>query len=413
MNRIILIGNGFDLAHNLPTKYEHFIKWYWEQWEPVLRKSDKDEENDPICSFGIVSDDKSIKDFIERFSMLRAQKGLDFIKTLRTISTFSIKECRFLYEIDKSIETKNWVDIEDVYYRLLKMSAESPKKFNFNAESLNKHLCFLQTKLIEYLNKISIDDKIKNNHIHRIIYGPIKYNDISVSETDKLILHYKKWMTCPDSEWIMRLGLYGIKSDLMVNINEYRKHNIVPDDWATNYVSIQACPELFLYPDNIMFLNFNYTDTAKLYLPTPKPGFEINHIHGELSKPESVIFGYGDELDENYKKISNLNDNEYLKNFKSIKYLESDRYRKALEFMDAAPYQVFIMGHSCGNSDRTFLNTLFEHKNCVSIKPYYYKDGNKDNYLDIVQNISRNFTDMKLMRDRVVNKTFCEPFSET
>lgn len=28
---------------------------------------------------------------------------------------------------------------------------------------------------------------------------------------------------------------------------------------------------------------------------------------------------------------------------------------------------------------------------------------------DLVQNISRNFTDMKLMRDRVVNKTYCEP----
>ena len=166
-----------------------------------------------------------------------------------------------------------------------------------------------------------------------------------------------------------------------------------------------------MLPDNIMFLNFNYTNTAKLYLPIPKPGFEINHIHGELSNPESVIFGYGDELDENYQELSNLNDNEYLKNFKSIKYLESDRYRKALQFMDAAPYQVFIMGHSCGNSDRTLLNTLFEHKNCISIKPYYYKNGDKDNYLEIVQNISRNFTDMKLMRDRVVNKTYCEPFS--
>ena len=25
MNRIILIGNGFDLAHGLPTRYEDFI----------------------------------------------------------------------------------------------------------------------------------------------------------------------------------------------------------------------------------------------------------------------------------------------------------------------------------------------------------------------------------------------------
>jgi hypothetical protein len=35
MNRIILIGNGFDLAHCLPTSYKDFIDNYWE------RKSDE------------------------------------------------------------------------------------------------------------------------------------------------------------------------------------------------------------------------------------------------------------------------------------------------------------------------------------------------------------------------------------
>ena len=125
-----------------------------------------------------------------------------------------------------------------------------------------------------------------------------------------------------------------------------------------------------------------------------------------------MIFGYGDELDENYKTILNKNDNEYLRNIKSIKYLEAPNYRQLLEFIESDVYQIYIMGHSCGNSDRTLLNTLFEHKNCVSIKPFYHKksDGT-DNYIELVQNISRNFTDMKLMRDRVVNKTFCEPLS--
>ena len=132
-----------------------------------------------------------------------------------------------------------------------------------------------------------------------------------------------------------------------------------------------------------------------------------------MAKPESVIFGYGDEMDEKYKELVNKNDNLYLGNIKSIKYLETDNYRKMLEFIESAPYQVCIMGHSCGNSDRTLLNTLFEHRNCVSIKPYYYKkkDGT-DNYLDLVQNISRNFNDMKLMRDRVVNKKYCKPLTE-
>ncbi len=126
-----------------------------------------------------------------------------------------------------------------------------------------------------------------------------------------------------------------------------------------------------------------------------------------------MIFGYGDELDENYKKILNEDDNEFLRNIKSIKYLESNNYRRMLEFIETEPYQIYIMGHSCGNSDRTLLNTLFEHKNCVSIKPYFYqKEDGSDNYLEIVQNICRNFTDMKLMRDRVVNKTYCEPLPQ-
>lgn len=167
-------------------------------------------------------------------------------------------------------------------------------------------------------------------------------------------------------------------------------------------------PEHFLLPNRIMLLNFNYTNTADLYL-RKNERFVINHIHGNLNEPDSVIFGYGDELDENYKKMLEKNDNEYLRNIKSVKYLESVNYRNLLEFMESSPYQIFIMGHSCGNSDRTLLNTLFEHRNCVSIKPFYHKwDDGTDNYMELVQNISRNFTDMKLMRDRVVNKTFCE-----
>ena len=63
-----------------------------------------------------------------------------------------------------------------------------------------------------------------------------------------------------------------------------------------------------------------------------------------------------------------------------------------------------------GTSDRTLLNTIFEHPLYVSMKPYYYiNDKGKDNYQELVQNIYRNFTDMKLMRDRVVKKVFSEP----
>ncbi len=160
-----------------------------------------------------------------------------------------------------------------------------------------------------------------------------------------------------------------------------------------------------------MLLNFNYSVIADQYGNIKVA--TLNHIHGGLNNPNSIIFGYGDELDDDYKEFLKQTDKECLKNIKSIKYLEPNMYRNLLLFIESEPYQIYIMGHSCGNSDRTLLNTLFEHKNCGSIKPYYYqKEDGSDNYLDIVQNICRNFTDMKLMRDRVVNKTFCEPLPQ-
>lgn len=170
-------------------------------------------------------------------------------------------------------------------------------------------------------------------------------------------------------------------------------------------------PKKKCYPSNTMLLNFNYTNTPQRYMEF-HPNVTINYIHGHLDDPKSVIFGYGDELDKEFPRLKEEYDNECLRHAKSINYLESDNYRKMLEFIESEPFQVVIMGHSCGTSDRTLLNTIFEHPNCFSIKPYYYiNDKGKDNYQELVQNISRNFTDMKLMRDRVVNKEYCEPLS--
>ena len=113
------------------------------------------------------------------------------------------------------------------------------------------------------------------------------------------------------------------------------------------------------------------------------------------------------------KDILDKNDNELLKYAKSVKYLEANHYKDMLRFIEAEPFQVFIMGHSCGISDRTLLNTILEHRNCVSIKPFYHqKPDGTDTYLEIVQNIYRNFKDMPLYRDRVVSKPNCIPLPQ-
>lgn len=237
------------------------------------------------------------------------------------------------------------------------------------------------------MKKKLINEYIIDNNIKEKIFEPINPREISIEAKEKFEF-FKNNRLAHDSHY---------KSLL----NKYNTYKLLKD------IDQRNSKELYL-PDSILLLNFNYTKTADLYLPN-KDIFKVNHIHGKLSNPESIIFGYGDELDDNYKKLLKDNNNEYLQNIKSINYLNYTNYREMLSYIESAPYQIYIMGHSCGLSDKTLLNTLFEHENCVSIKPFYYINAEgRDNYTDIIQNISRNFTDMKLMRDRVVNKTFCE-----
>ena len=49
MNRLVLIGNGFDLAHGLKTKYEDFMYWYWRGIVAYLVLQSKDVYEDTLC----------------------------------------------------------------------------------------------------------------------------------------------------------------------------------------------------------------------------------------------------------------------------------------------------------------------------------------------------------------------------
>ena len=402
MNRIVLIGNGFDLAHNLKTRYEDFINWYWDYRVNGFVNEAKSISKDLLCS---------IEDLIKQPWHVNAYYGYnlnngtgkDVIKELiRDKDRFKFTFSPFFENICKSIETKGWVDIENEYYHLLTEYALT-NRFNEDVKGLNVQLRYLKDLLVKYLDFIDKQEVSINESIKSKIYTPITLDDISVAGKSILKENVDSWIEQNDivvKDKIRRSGLN--EEDFNEAITYFR------ENYKAGKVLFTDVPRQYLLPDAVMLLNFNYTHTVQLYYNADL-GF-INYIHGKIDDPQSVIFGYGDELDDDYKRLQKLNDNECLCNVKTIKYQECDNYRKLLAFAESAPYQVVIMGHSCGNSDRTLLNTLFEHKNCISIKPYYYikKDGT-DNYLELVQNISRNFTDMKLMRDRVVNKTYCEP----
>lgn len=411
MNRIIIIGNGFDLAHGLPTSYKNFINWYMDEWVQKLRSCHQRRESDELCEYrSMIGDWYNI--LFENYNIITKQPdGKSLISLIKRNANFQYNQSRFLEAITKCIEKNNWVDIEKEYYNLLSKDFESSD--NENIEQLNRELECLKNNLIVYLNEVEkklINEYIIDNNIKEKILEPINPRDISVNAKKNIWPNFVK-RRHSNIEYLYDLFKNysnDINNSISKIINFEKEYEYQIMDMGINSVNDDNLPKELLYPDSILLLNFNYTKTADLYLPK-EDIFKVNHIHGKLSNPQSIIFGYGDELDDNYKKLLKDNNNEYLKNIKSINYLNYTNYREMLSYIESAPYQIYIMGHSCGLSDKTLLNTLFEHDNCVSIKPFYYinKDG-RDNYTDIVQNISRNFTNMKLMRDRVVNKTFCE-----
>ena len=375
MNRLVIIGNGFDMAHGLKTSYMDFINWYWEQRLYALLTEQTPISKDILCKLEIKNTSECpnwfnffyLHSFRDLFTREWKFPPSDIISGIKNnTEDFSVTYSRFFETILQSIETRGWVDIENDYYQLLKETKKTD--CGYTVKELNEQLSFLQEKLVEYLQTIDTNQPI--NNLHDAIIDYFDPADFSTEGRKKAL------------------------EDIGLDIKNF-------EEAKYNYEERNK-----LSPRRIMLLSFNYTATAKMY---GNFNLDFNYIHGELEHPENIIFGYGDELDKDYQTILDMNDNELLKHVKSVKYLETRNYHNMLEFLMSAPFQVYIMGHSCGNSDRTLLNTVFEHENCVSIKPFYHKwaDGT-DNYLDIVQNISRNFTNMRLFRDRVVNKEQCK-----
>lgn len=407
MNRLVLIGNGFDLAHGLPTRYEDFINWYKAHRVESLGKEHSNVSKDPLCTIQL-KECQALS--IYASNLFWANQDLSHIEffdyIVQNTHEFNVTFTPFFERILKSIETKQWIDIEEEYYKLLREYALgneiNDENRQQNLRSLNKQLDFLKESLVQYIKEITSKQPELIASIEKAIYAPFDPEDISIDGENQLEEH-KKCMEDPRNEASIdeKIVKYGLQERSVRNRVQWYQE--------TQNKRAVLYPPIFLLPNDIMLLNFNYTPTTEIYAKR-NDSFADNHIHGDTSYPLSIIFGYGDEIDENFIRLKELNENECLKNIKSIRYQEAPNYRSVLKFIESEPFQVLIMGHSCGNSDRTLLNTIFEHKNCVSIKPYYYKkEDGTDNYIEIIQNISRNFTDMKLMRDRVVNKTQCEP----
>ena len=433
MNRIIVIGNGFDKAHGLATGYNDFIDNYWnkflnsiyggyQSWQErtygVIQAPHPYEDDFVLFEvFGNKSDRASIPKVpqpclnpygIVMGSLSRLNEKKEYDEDCNfTGSVRLVFKNKFFEHISSRCALTNWVDIENEYYEKLKelLEENDTLKRNEKVRKLNQEFKDIKKSLENYLTRIVNQADLKSiGSIREAFDTLIDFEEVAYSKRNLFI------QSIMDNMELM--GEYIAAGEKVKGKLSYRKisvHDKRVKEFIEEKLKIFPYKNEYCRPHRSLFLNFNYTSLAdRLYKPREK---EVINIHGQLNNEHNpMIFGYGDELDEDYKRIEKLQDNDFLENVKSVCYNETSNYRNLLGFIESEPYQVFVMGHSCGNSDRTLLNTLFEHRNCISVKVYYHqREDASDDYSQLVRNLSRNFNNKTIMRDLVVNKEKCQP----
>lgn len=362
INRLILIGNGFDLAHGMKTSYTDFITGYFRKcleeakinFVPSRETTNKKIFDDELLRITInpfrQADNPIVSDLdsFVKIKELFKSEGVSFNQNALNCQIRS----EFFSSLINNYLSKNWVDIENYYYnQMIKIiyptrSLKNPRvDVDFKQlTKLNKDFGLIKLELVNYLKTI---------HTSRTIDSLME----SIYEEPLKIPH----------------SMYPVAS-----------------------------------LGNVMFLNFNYTSTPELY---KKEKTDIIYIHGELddTKYNPIIFGYGDERDESYNKLEKANNPDVFTHIKSFDYFKTNNYARLLAFLES-PFDLYIMGHSCGLSDRTLLSTIFEHDNCRLIKIFYYE--NIERYRETTYEISRHFTSKAEMRRKVINFKDCSPMPQ-
>ncbi len=384
LNRLIIVGNGFDLAHGLKTKYSDYIENYWEKCKYIdnfIRLNSTPHPENLKCLNDLIK-------YLKESGYNNLEKFGSFYK-YETENILEIKN-DFFHWINHINDDVNWVDIEMEYYKYLK-------------KLLNKKLKISEGREIDLL----LNEEM---HYEQDQLKAVTKLNSEITDFSNDFEEYLKNNVMPLIQKVKNEYMEEIFSDTLGNgRQEFYKEFPTKD---INYIIPTSREETVGNKKfgKTLILNFNYTSTPALY--RHEHDCEIINIHGQIGDIDNPInIGFGDENDKFYTMIEGANQNEYLRFMKSFVYSNNNNYKNLFDFIDTSSFQTYIMGHSCGLSDRTLLNAIFEHNNCKSIKVFYHKwkesGVDHDNYLEIVKNVSRHFNKKTMMREKIVNKTFC------
>ena len=214
MNRLVLIGNGFDLAHGLKTSYADFINWYKAHRVEMLADEHSNVSKEPLCTIELPRQ-RALSTYVSNVFQvnqdLSHEDFFDYIVQNTTELNISISP---LFErIIKGMEAKTWGGIEQDYYELLKLTTLPHPGIaipqDLTLTNLNEQLQYLQELLVTYLREISEPETGIHRDIKSAIYASINSEDVAIEGKERWTEYVISEMDKDKKSWNTKLLITG------------------------------------------------------------------------------------------------------------------------------------------------------------------------------------------------------------
>lgn len=437
--KIVILGNGFDLRHYLPTKYNHLITILREIENYVFSDSEVSfsdlfngsfKEKDELFYNGILNyyDVQNIRFNSEELKSIQERlKTNNWFQYLKTVE-------------DSKIET--WIDFETEISRVLRIIQNYFKSFsenlfqekpNYNRFSDNEYHFYIEN--YEYYKFFS--NKLQHNVL-------INFNLFFLSDDNRFTFFNKNFMLYLNKE-IQYFkekdffdSIYNSLEEFVGIFNNYieyivnRFYNNFKEEKEENF--IKKSKYLFNNVDKVF--SFNYTSTYFNYYIENfgnDEGFFINE--GDLDKIDN-LHGYSirnwdgkldnlkivlgvDDIDDSLKSNKLFQFTKYFQKLhKNTSYLFLDEIISTIESgIKYMNYEFYFWGHSLDISDKDYIKDVFYVVNQTQsiIKIFYHSiSGKADQLKNLLGIIDKNTIEdlMKKKRLIFIKSTFENLFRE-
>lgn len=390
INTILIIGNGFDLAHGLPTTYEDFLEFLA---KIKLTKECRDcgqikksLDNWTTNSVTTPSPHPIIKKYILD-SLNTRVSGNDHYNRNTGKSEFK--------PIDANIEPNDW---DHIYAKNTNKSIQLLyDRIGYNIW-FDHFFCKYNSNKMSGLNWIDFEQEIKN------IIISLNEANLEIIDINTIL---KKFQLSEDYSNLILENPYDFPNTSRDVIDFLQKDldNLIKclEIYLEDCVKKIPVRKVFLGIFNHDFdriLSFNYTDTFARIYSRPNIFPEYDYIHGKTqlsSKNNNMVLGI-DEYLEDTKKDRDTTWLQFKKYYQRIHKKTSCKYTKWLEDIDknSEKTELYIFGHSLAVTDKDVLRAFIMNDNIRTTVFYHNTETFGQQITNLVQIIGQDNLDKKV-----------------